>query len=338
MKSLLVVGCGSIGRRHMKVFRELGVEFIGGADHREDRVNQALDEAGANAVAQDHRQALADHAYDAVVVATPPHLHTSIALDAAAAGCHLFIEKPLATDDQGLDELEATCRSRSLVAYTAYCYRFIPSVERLRQLLDSSAIGRPLCARLHISSYLPDWHPWEDYREFYMASKAQGGGALFDESHGIDLLRWLFGQVRDVSAFVGNVSDLEISSDDLSVVQLRFANGLVAQGHFDLLGRTPRIGLEVTGSEGTILWDRIDPKISVYKAGEGAWATESFPANDTVQSYGRQAQHFLNCISSGANPRTPLNDGRQTLSVLTAAAESSASGRVITVSNDALAA
>lgn len=326
MTKLLVIGCGSIGRRHMRVFREAGVSFLAGVDTREDRIEQARSEIGLDGWALDHRSALESGDYDAVVIATPPHLHTPIALDAARAGCHLFIEKPLAMDQSGLDELLGVVRERDIVGYTAYCYRFIPSAGRLRELVQSGRIGRTLTARLEISSFLPDWHPWEDYRGFYMAKKEQGGGALLDESHGIDLLRWILGDVASVSAFVGNVSDLEITSDDLAVLLLRFRSGVVVEAHFDLLGRTPRVGAEFIGSEGTILWDRIDPTLSIFDAKTGEWQKETFPPDDTVCSYGRQAEHFLECIQKGSEPRTTLEDGRATLRVLLAGFESAERG------------
>ena len=142
------------------------------------------------------------------------------------------------------------------------------------------------------------------------------------------LLRWLFGEVTEVGAMVCSVSDLEISSDDLSVMQMRFASGLVAQAHFDLLGRSPRIGLEVIGSGGTLLWDRIDPGIRVYSATTGEWTEETFDKDDTVQSYPRQARAFLDCLTSRTATRNDLAEGRRTLSVLRAAFDSSASGMV----------
>lgn len=328
MTKILVIGCGSIGRRHMRVFRELGVDFIGAADPRQDRLDQAAAEIGPDALALDHKAALAGGGYDMAVIAAPTHLHTPLAMDAARAGCHLFIEKPVAMDEAGLADLAVLCAGKSLITYTAYCYRFIPSVERLRAILGEGVIGKPLAARLHTSSYLPDWHPWEDYRDFYMARKDQGGGALLDESHGIDLLRWLFGEVAEVGAMVCNVSDLEISSDDLSMLQLRFESGLAAQAHFDLLGRTPRIGLEVIGAEGTLLWDRIDPSIRVFSAATGEWTEESFDKDDTVQSYPRQAKAFLECLKGGQATRNDLAEGRRTLAVLRAAFDSSQSGMV----------
>ena len=191
------------------------------------------------------------------------HIHTEISIKCATLKIHLFIEKPLSVSKHGLIELNELCTKNNLTCYVSYCYRYIPSVDQLKKYVDNNEIGKVLSYRLWISSYLPDWHPWEDYRNFYMSSKEQGGGALYDESHGIDLVRWLFGEIKSVQANIGNVSDLEITSDDIALLLSEHENGIKGTCHFDLLGRTPQIGLEIIGSNGTILWDRINPSIKI---------------------------------------------------------------------------
>ncbi len=331
MTNILVVGCGSIGRRHLRVLRTYDVNFLGGVDTRPDRLDQANEEVQLDARYNNIKEALKDTKYDAVFIATPPHIHTEIAQFAAEFGCHLFIEKPLAMNENGLEELYSTCKQNSVICYTAYCYRFIPSVENLRKKLEQRVVGNIFSVRLHISSYLPDWHPWEDYRTFYMAKKEEGGGALLDESHGIDLIRWLFGEVDWIHAYVGNVSELEITSDDISVMFMGMQSGVLVEAHFDLLGRTPRIGVEVIGSNGTLIWDRIDPSIKIYDAESSKWSEEKFDSDDTVQSYDLQVEHFLDCIKSNSQTRNSLRDGWQTLKVLTAALESNKTQKVCKV-------
>lgn len=333
MTKVLNIGCGSIGRRHMRVFQSLGVDRIAGVDTRDDRLEQAVEEIDIDATYTDLTAALEAEKPDIAIIATPPHIHTPIAIQAANAGANLFIEKPLAMNSAGLDDLEAVVAANNVCAYTAYCYRFIPSTERLKELVETKRIGKTLSVRLWISSYLPDWHPYEDYRSFYMAKKEQGGGALLDESHGVDLLRWIFGDVSKVSGFVGNVSDLEITSDDLAILLMHMKSGIPIEAHFDLLGRTPRIGMEIVGSDGTIVWDRIDPKIDIYDAETKEWTHETFDADDTVQSYTRQAKHFLECIASGSDPRTTIADGRGSLDVLLAGFEASENGTTVSVRN-----
>ncbi len=329
MESMLIVGLGSIGRRHARVFRAAGIRNIAGADLREDRRAQAQREIGITDLGADYREMLKRQKFDAVLVTLPTAYHMAVAHAAAEAGCNLFIEKPVAAVSDGLDEVERLVAKRGLVAYTAYCYRFAPSAERMKEIVDSGRLGRILCARLKISTYLPDWHPWEDYRSFYMARLDQGGGARLDESHGIDLLRWMFGEVKSVYALVDKVSDLEIEADDLATMILRFKSGVVGEAHFDLLGRAARVDAELIGANGTLLWDRISGKIEVYDAATKKWDVEDFGRDSFVTCYDRQAAHFIECVRARSTPRITLADGRKTLDLLTAALESSKSGRVV---------
>jgi predicted dehydrogenase len=331
MDSILIVGLGSIGRRHARVFKAAGIEQITGADLRQDRLEQAKAELGLTNLYTDYREALAKNKFDAVLVTLPTAFHAPVMRAAAEAGCHLFIVKPIAHNQEGLEEVDQLVREKGLVAYTAYCYRFAPSAEAMKDIVDSGKLGRILSARLWISTYLPDWHPWEDYRSFYMAKLEHGGGARLDESHGIDLLRWMLGDISSVFAVVDKVSDLEIDADDVTSMLLRFQNGIIGEAHFDLLGRTPRVGVELIGSEGTLLWDRIVSKIEVYNSKTKHWTVDDFGAQDFVKCYDRQAAHFIECVRNKLQPRTTLTDGRKTLSVLAAALESSETGKLVSL-------
>src|SRR5262249_5372924 len=147
---------------------------------------------------------------DVAVVATPPSTHTAVALEAARRGCHLFVEKPLSDRWDGVDELIAEVRARSLVCLVGCNLRFHPGLVELRRLLDEGAIGRVLGARIEFGQYLPDWHPWEDYRETYSARRALGGGVILDAIHELDYAMWLLGPVSKVTALADHISTLEI--------------------------------------------------------------------------------------------------------------------------------
>ena len=331
MKNVCVVGLGSIGRRHSRLLAECGLEKLVGVDLRQDRRDQATNEIAFDLVTDNFTEVLETHHIDTVFITLPTAFHTNVAKEAAKKGCNLFIEKPLAASVDGLEEVRTIIKEKQLQSYIAYCYRFAPSVQRLKSIVDKGMIGKIYSARLHISTFLPDWHPWEDYRDFYMAKIEQGGGARLDESHGIDLLRWLFGEVESVFSFVETVSDLEISSDDLTVMNLKFESGLFAEAHFDLLGRSPRIGLELIGSDGTLLWDRIAGQISIFEAKSGEWECEDFGSGDFVKSYENQMAYVVDSFGGEHVPMCDFDDGLKTMYVLEAALQSSKSGELVKV-------
>ena len=330
-KKLLVIGAGSIGRRHMGNFYKHGIKEISCADPNPDRLEQAKQICSISNTYLDYKEALSLNRYDAVVISSPTSMHTQMAIDAANAGCHIFLEKPVAHNLNCIEDLVHIVQKNKLEVFVAYCHRFIPSVQRLKTILDSGRIGRVYAFNMNWGSYLPTWHPWEDYRSFYMAKKEQGGGALLDESHGIDLLRFLFGAIKEVQGDVGTISHLEINSDDWASMLLRMENGMRGKAHFDLIRHDPQIKLEILGEKGSITWDRIDHKITIYASEAKSYEMIPYTTADLLSMYDTETLHFINCISGKEKSLISLDDGIQTMKVIEAVFESSETGKRIKI-------
>ena len=330
MNNILIVGLGSIGRRHTdnfsKYFNEIDI-----VDINPDRLEQAKNEYNINNSFSSYTDALEDTFYEVVAITTPPHLHLPIAKLAAEKGSHLFIEKPLGMNINGWKEVGKVCNDKKIVSYVAYCHRHINFTKRLKEIINNDLIGRPIHANLRWGSYLPDWHPYEDYRTFYMAKKEQGGGALMDESHGIDLVRYIFGDVKEVFGIVDTISDLEIYSDDAAFLTLRMDSNALIHINFDLASRTPRLNFEITGTEGSVIWDRALNKIDIFNAESKKWSTEQFTQNDTMAMYPNQSKYFLECIKNAVRPMNDIGDALNTQKVIDAAFESNNTGRIISI-------
>ena len=103
----------------------------------------------------------------------PPHLHLDVAKKAVGKNINLFIEKPLGMNNQGWKEIAEECDKRSLINYVAYCHRNINYSKKFKEILKTNKFGKVLNVSMKWGSYLPDWHPWEDYKSFYMAKKEQ---------------------------------------------------------------------------------------------------------------------------------------------------------------------
>ena len=331
MEKLLVIGVGSIGKRHIDNFSNY-FEKIDIVDVNPERIVQVCDQFKINKSYEDYVTALEENIYDAVAVTTPPHLHLPISKLAAEKGANLFIEKPLGMSLVGWDEVDAICKKNNLVGFVAYCHRFIPYSERLKELVSGGVIGRVIHANVRWGSYLPDWHPWEDYRSFYMAKKEQGGGALLDESHGIDLVRYVLGDVKEVFAIVDNLSDLELTSDDTAFLTLRMESNELVHINFDLSSRTPRVNFELIGTEGNIIWDRVEHKIKIYTTIEEQWSEEIFTRDDLMSMYPNQAKHFVNCCTGKEKPMISIKDSIKTQKVIDAAFLSSKELKLIKLS------
>jgi predicted dehydrogenase len=270
------------------------------------------------------------HRPDAVIIANPSAYHLDVAIPAAQAGCHLFLEKPISHNLERLDELKAALQQGGGKVLVGFQFRFHPCFCMAAQLIAEGAVGRPLSARAHYGDYLPGWHPWEDYRTGYSVRPEMGGGAVLTLCHPIDYLRWLLGEVESVWAFTGKLSEMDITVEDAAEIGLRFASGVLGSAHLDYFQRPPSYRFEIIGSEGTLSWDAADNTVRLYRASAGAW--ETFPApvaferNDLFLD---EMRHFLDVVEGKTQPSCTLADGERVLRLALAALESSQTGKVV---------
>lgn len=326
---VLVVGCGSIGTRHLRNLRTLGVADLLACDPRPERRREVTTQCGVEAVG-----ALGEAwAWDPTValITAPTALHASLALEAARRGCHLFVEKPVAAQiDDEVHELLAVVRERHLVTLVGCNLRFHPGLVRVKELLEQGVIGRVVAARAEAGQYLPDWHPGEDYRQGYSASRALGGGVLLDAIHELDYLRGLLGEVTAVACFADKLSHLEIETEDTAAVLLRFANGCIGQVHLDYVQRAYSRTCQLIGDDGTIRWDYAAGQTSWYTAATRQWNSTPNPRGwELNQMYLDELHHLFRCLSGEEQPRVDLVEGVRVLEIALAAKASAEAGHVI---------
>jgi predicted dehydrogenase len=307
----LIAGYGSIGRRHLRNLRELGQSDI--LLYRSRRSSLPEDEIAGLPVETDLGAALA-HRPDAVIVANPTALHLDVAIPAAAQGCHILMEKPIADNLARVDELRAALQSGGGQMLVGFQFRFHPTLRLAAKLLAEGAIGRPLSARAHWGEYLPDWHPWEDYRQGYAARGDLGGGVLLTLCHPFDYLRMLLGEYRVYSAAGGVLGDLGLPVEDLVEVGLSFDTGALASLHLDYLQRPPTHTLEIIATAGMLRWNNADGALAIFRAAQGEWETHLPPQGfERNWLFLEELRHFLALARGEAQSLCTLEDGVKTL-------------------------
>ena len=320
---LLMVGLGSIGQRHLRNLNRLGetdilayrVRNLPLPENLGVRVIDSLDEA-------------LEQCPDAVIVANPTSLHIPVALLAARRGCHLFIEKPLSNNLEGLAELEELVKQNRLQVLIGYQLRFHPDLRLVKTLLEEGAIGTVLSARIQVGEYLPSWHPDEDYRDGYSARRDLGGGAVLTMSHELDFGCWLFGEVEQVSAFTASRSSLGMDVEDTAQILLRFCNDVLVQIHIDYIQRPPGRSCQIIGERGQIVWDYYEPGVRLYEVSSGKWRT--FPIHKSFERncmYLSEVRHFLDCLEGREELQVPIETGRKVLELALAIKRSAQTGR-----------
>jgi len=325
---IAVIGAGSIGKRHIGNLITKGVSpsDILIVDPRPDRLKQckAIFDTGKILETIDE---LASN-LDAALICSPTSFHIKQAIAMAKRGAHLFIEKPLAHDLSGIDELNELIAKRKLKALIAYPFRFSEHGRKLKKLVDEKVVGEPLYVYGQFSEYLPDWHPWEDYRTFYMTKKNQGGGSLLDQSHIMDMAHWCFGRVKEVFGFNGKVSQLEGETDDFAEMQVRFDSGLVGTIHQDMFGRKHTKYLEVKCTQGNILWDVYQLSVEVFY-GETKKSETYYFGRDHQIMYLNEIEHFLQLLRGKEEESLcTLEEGIHGMKIIEAVLRSQKSGRL----------
>ncbi|MCE1253861.1 MAG: Gfo/Idh/MocA family oxidoreductase [Anaerolineae bacterium] len=307
----LIAGFGSIGRRHMRNLLALGEKDI--VLYRTRQSTLPDDEIKGFQVETDLQRAL-DARPDAVIISNPTACHLDIAIPAAEQGCHLLIEKPVSHNRERVADLKKITEKSGSRVLMGFQFRFHPGLNKINQVLKSGEVGRPISLRAHWGEYLPDWHPWEDYRRSYSARADLGGSVALTLSHPLDYLRWLMGDAEVLWSIGNKVSDLEVEVEDIAEFGLKFANGAVGSVHLDYFQRPADHHLEIICSHGFIRWNNADGAVNLYTAANGQWINYPVPADfERNVMFMDEMSHFIRLCKGEVESICSLDDGIKAL-------------------------
>ena len=327
-----MVGCGSIGKRHIRNLLALSVRNILAYDSNPVRSYEVREEFGVETL-NNLESAWEQNPYGAFIT-TPTSLHIPIAIQAAEYGCHLFIEKPLSHTFEGVKKLLALIEEKQLISLVGCNMRFHPGLQKVKELIEEKTLGNMVAARVESGQYLPDWHPMEDYRKNYSARRDLGGGIILDAIHELDYIRWLLGEVRSVSCFAGKLSHLEIETEDTAEIILRFSNGAIGEVHVDYVQRAYSRTSQFIGDEGTIRWDYSQGTVRYYSSASDRWMEFENPKDWVAnQMYVDELSHFLCCLEGRVQPEQDVSEGAKVLAVALAAKSSAQFERIERLQN-----
>ncbi|THB65924.1 MAG: gfo/Idh/MocA family oxidoreductase [Gammaproteobacteria bacterium] len=257
-----VIGLGSISLRHRKNLKELfpsykviAVSARGGIPN-EDVEDADLIVSGV--------QELLDLKPYMVIIASPATLHAEHAIAMIKAGVPVLIEKPLtasASDSQAI--VNASVKFNT-PAVAGYCLRYMPSSQKVKEILGQEVIGNIYNASVNIGQFLPQWRPDKNYLHSVSAQPSLGGGVLLELSHEFDYVQWLLGDMTCEYAQLRNSSELDLEVEELADVVLSSKLGVVCSIHLDFLQKQPQRVCSLIGSKGRIEWDLLGNSITLY--------------------------------------------------------------------------
>jgi len=325
---VVIIGFGSIGQRHCKnLLEKSNAEIFLSTKHniKNFKNNKRIHNLSS-------LEECLKNQPDIGLICNTSNLHVETAIKLAKNNCHLLIEKPLSNSLKNITRLLSLVEKNKIITLMGFNLRFHPCLIKIKQLLSKNKIGRVIYVDAENGSYLPDWHPNEDYRKSYSSRKTLGGGAVLTCIHEIDYLRWLFGDVKEVSAISGKFSDLKIDSEDLASISLRFKNNIIAHVHLDFFQRPAERNCKIVGTNGTLFCDFNKNIISLYKPNEKKWKKiinlKNYNINDM---YVGEMKQLLKCVKTQKKSVNDIKQGLETLKIALAIQKSAKSRKTMNV-------
>lgn len=305
-----LVGRGSIGTRHLKNLKCLSNDYIVAYSEFTDKDKDYEYKSKYGIRTFHNLEEVKKINPAAFIIANPTAKHMKFAWIAIEMNSHIFMEKPLSHVLDGVEELKNELTSKNLVFFMANNLRFHPALNEIKRLIENNEFGDIYFARIMAGQYLPDWHPWEDYRNSYSARKDLGGGVVLTLQHEIDSAYWLFGKFKKVKSFVKKISDLKIDVEDIASVITETESGQLVEIHIDYLQRPPKRSIQIQGSNGSIDYCFGDQYLQFYDLKRQEYRNILNLKNyDNNQMYMDEMEHFYKCITTGEEPKSSIEDG-----------------------------
>ena len=312
---ILVCGVGSIGERHIRNLLSSGYEDIVLYRKR----NLPLRTIYRTFPVFDFLYEALKQKPDVAFICNPTHLHMETAIACVEAGCHVFVEKPLSHTLEGIDQLSDFLEKQKRQLMVGYMLRFHPCLNKIKSWLDDSRIGNLVYLRSQWGEYLPDWHPYEDYRESYAAQDAMGGGPALTLSHDLDCLLWLAGEYKSVLSLKNTASELTLSTEHGIDVLIEMTSGATANIHLDYFQSPPSRCLEIVGTRGRIVFDYYKSRVERFELKRSDLVavfdiSESFDRNQLFVS---EVKYFFRAIEEQLPVVPGIHEGSQVVKLAT---------------------
>ena len=329
--NVLVIGCGSIGKRHIRNLMLLGAAKILAFDIDIKRLEE-VKKISKTIVVSSNINKLWKFDPEVAFITLPTSLHISYAIKAAVRGCHLFIEKPLSHNLKGIAQLLNIAEEKRLINFVGYNFRFHDHIKKIKNLIDKNAIGKIISGRTHSGSYLPERHPWEDYRLGYGARRTLGGGVILDcLCHHLDYWFFLFGRPNKVFCCSGHLSRLEIDVEDIAeILMLYKKDKAIVSLHADYVQHPYTHTLELIGEGGTIFCDFVNNKLRYYNVEKHKWINCK-KVKEHNAFYVKEIKYFLKCVKTHTVSDIDINEAKKELEVLLKIKKSNFSGKWVKI-------
>lgn len=316
--TFFIVGLGSMGKRRIRNLRANGENSIVGFDIRGDRRREAEEKYNIKTV--EEFTSLSPKDFDVMIISTSPEAHGKYIRFSLENKKNFFVEHPI--NDDGYEDIFRH-KDPETVAVPSCTFLFYEPIKMIKKILDQGGVGKVLAFQYHMGQYLPDWHPWEDYREVYFSKKET---SACKEMLPFELiwLNWLIhSQVEKITGTITKVSDLDMEADDIVLATLKYKNGIYGNVIIDAISRQPFRTLRILGSDGVLEWERFERTIRLYDSATKISRTipvpEGKPESGYVneeEMYNDEIKAFLDAINGKASYPHTFEENLSNLQIL----------------------
>jgi predicted dehydrogenase len=336
----LVIGCGSIGERHIHNLKKIGIKELGIFDINQKRLTELRNKYRVDSFL-DIESAL-EYKPDFSIICTYPESHHEFAKKCINAKSHIFIEKPISEKLKEIEKVLNNAKSKKLKVAVGYNLRFDKGLRSLKKKILNNEIGNTLFISAYFGHHIKFWGNGKKTNDHYILQK--GNGIILDDSHEYDYIRWLVNEkVISVFCQTKKLENIKTETESLASIFLKFKNGIIANVNIDYVRPRYERGCSIIGDEGKLEWKYEMLKPTKIKYGQKVESKlkkemifnqshKSFNEKVLVNNmYIEEMKDFLDSLQNNKQPETNGKDGLETLKIGLAALKSAKNGKVIKI-------
>lgn len=311
MMKFLIIGLGSMGKRRIRNLQYLKAGEILGFDKNEERRKEAESKYNIKTL-PDFKEAIGENP-DVLIISTPPDVHNEYIKLAIENKKPAFVEASVILE--GLDELNNFAKKENVLIVPSCTFRFHPAIKKIKEIVNSGQYGKITNFTYYLGQYLPDWHPYENIKNFYVGKKETSGAremVSFELTWIVDIL----GFPKNITGFFGKTFEMGVDIDDTYVFSLDFGDkyGSIL---VDVVSRYATRSLILNTEKAQIMWRMDEDFIKIYDAESKKWGTIDYEKDDVAeQMYTEEMKSFIDNVKGKGNFPNSLEDDIKILKLL----------------------
>jgi predicted dehydrogenase len=324
---ILVIGSGSIGQRHIKNLKSLGINNIEVFDNDKKILKSVEKKFKIKS-----QNKLNFNKIDCTLICTPPNSHTKLTKLALEDNSNVFIEKPLSNSLKDINVISKLAKKKSLKIFVGYVFRFDKGLLKINEFLKKDKIGDVVSYDAYEGWHLSNWRPWQNFEKSYTSSKNMGGGIILDGSHELNYLQWIGGQIDYVFSFYQKIPKMKVETEGISEILTQFNSKAIGRIHLDFINPKYNRHCEILGNDGSINWSYENLSFTIQKI-DGTKKLVKYE-NDPNRMYVDEMQHVIKCINDEELNRISLEDAKKTLAISLSIKESGRQKKAIKITKN----